>query len=348
MIDETIPAPLNPAEFTTDALRPMHLGEILDRTLQIYRRKFLLFAGIAAGPSVVVLACFAAAFGMIYFARNGDTTANMLVGLGVFALFAIGTPLYIVSGAFGFAALSSAAKKRFFGESVTISAMYREAWPNGWRYIGLYTLEGLILVVIPGVVAFFLILGYGILMRLTGTPSASAGVAAFLMIFLIFALIAVYVLWMLPRLCLSFAASVVEKAAVVESLKRAWILSRGTRWRILLLFLLGLICSWMLNLLVTIPMMIITSLVPGMKSPQNAQTLGSIMIFVTYGAGFVVQALIRPVYGIALVLFYYDQRIRHEGYDIEWMMERAGLTTIAAPPVMQPLPTPEILPGAQA
>jgi hypothetical protein len=23
--------------------------------------------------------------------------------------------------------------------------------------------------------------------------------------------------------------------------------------------------------------------------------------------------------------FYYDQRIRNEGYDIEWMMERAGL-----------------------
>jgi hypothetical protein len=36
---------------------------------------------------------------------------------------------------------------------------------------------------------------------------------------------------------------------------------------------------------------------------------------------------LRPVYGIALVLFYYDQRIRKEGYDIEWMMEQAGLTT---------------------
>jgi hypothetical protein len=32
---------------------------------------------------------------------------------------------------------------------------------------------------------------------------------------------------------------------------------------------------------------------------------------------------------IALVLFYYDQRIRKEGYDIEWMMQQAGL---AQPP----------------
>jgi hypothetical protein len=26
------------------------------------------------------------------------------------------------------------------------------------------------------------------------------------------------------------------------------------------------------------------------------------------------------------VLFYYDQRIRKEGFDIEWMMQQAGLT----------------------
>src|SRR5580698_1339621 len=37
-------------------LRPMTLGEILDRTFEIYRKRFLLFVGIAAPPSVVILA----------------------------------------------------------------------------------------------------------------------------------------------------------------------------------------------------------------------------------------------------------------------------------------------------
>jgi hypothetical protein len=32
------------------------------------------------------------------------------------------------------------------------------------------------------------------------------------------------------------------------------------------------------------------------------------------------------------VLFYYDQRIRKEGFDIEWMMQRAGMTDAAIPP----------------
>jgi len=35
---------------------------------------------------------------------------------------------------------------------------------------------------------------------------------------------------------------------------------------------------------------------------------------------------------VALTLFYYDQRIRHEGYDIERMMDSAGLNAPATPP----------------
>jgi hypothetical protein len=68
-----------------------------------------------------------------------------------------------------------------------------------------------------------------------------------------------------------------------------------------------------------------------MHNPQHAQTATIVILFISYGASFAVQALVRPVYGIALVIFYYDQRIRKEGFDIEWMMQQAGLT----PPVQQ-------------
>ncbi|WP_058188276.1 hypothetical protein [Terracidiphilus gabretensis] len=326
-----------------DALRPMHLGEILDRTVQIYRRQFLLFAGIAAGPSLVVLGCFAAGFLLYLFAHGGGTAANLLLGLGFLALLAVGVPLYIAASAFGFAALSQAAKKRFFGEPVTIRGMYREAWPHGWRYLGLFALDFAILGVAPGIVLFALSIGIGVAAAAAG---GDAGNATVLAIVALGALLMIYELWMLPRLCMSFAASVAEKAGVAESLKRGWTLSRGTRWRILLLFVMGAVCGWMLTWLVTLPVIIAVSLIPGMNSPQHSQMMGSIILFGTYAAGFAVQALIRPVYGIALVLFYYDQRIRNEGYDIEWMMERAGLTANAES-VSQPLPNPEILPGAQ-
>ena len=330
-----------------DALRPMHLGEILDRTTHIYRRHFLLFAGIAAGPSVVVLACFAAGFLAIHAARNGGATASALAALEILGILAVGLPLYILAGGFGFAALSQAARKRFFDEPVTIRGIYREAWPHGWRYLGLFALQFLILSIVPFAVIFFGILGLGIYIRATRVAPSNAGEATALIVIAVFALLCAYVLWMLPRLCLSFAASVAENAGIWQSLKRGWTLSRGTRWRVLLLFVMGAVCGWMLSWLVTVPIILAISLIPGMSSPQHSRLMESIALFGVYGAGFVVQALVRPVYGIALVLFYYDQRIRKEGYDIEWMMQQAGLSADAAP-AGQPLPNPENQPEAQA
>jgi hypothetical protein len=42
------------------------------------------------------------------------------------------------------------------------------------------------------------------------------------------------------------------------------------------------------------------------------------------------EALTGPLYVIAITLIYYDQRIRDEGYDIERMMDAAGMSAPAA------------------
>jgi hypothetical protein len=44
---------------------------------------------------------------------------------------------------------------------------------------------------------------------------------------------------------------------------------------------------------------------------------------------FFTNSFLGPIYATGVTLFYYDQRIRKEGYDIEWMMEAAGLTVPA-------------------
>jgi hypothetical protein len=94
-------------------------------------------------------------------------------------------------------------------------------------------------------------------------------------------------------------------------------------------------------------LVIAIALFPALNSPQHAQALGMAMLFLIYGSSFAVQALTKPVYTIALMLFYYDQRIRNEGFDIEWMMERAGLvpgwaTTSTG---LGPLPSGEFTPA---
>ena len=57
---------------------------------------------------------------------------------------------------------------------------------------------------------------------------------------------------------------------------------------------------------------------PGLPAPVGW------LIFIQV-ANFFINALIVPISAIGLSLFYYDQRIRKEGFDIEWMMHAAGL-----------------------
>jgi len=114
-------------------------------------------------------------------------------------------------------------------------------------------------------------------------------------------------------------------------------LSSGTRGRIFLLYLLGMVLGWVLAVGVAVPAFIALALVPGLQGPQHSETLGMAMMFVSYGSTFAVQAFTKPVYAIALTLFYFDQRIRKEGFDIEWMMHQAGM-------VAPPSPEPEALP----
>jgi len=48
-----------------EPLHPLRLGEILDRTAQIYRSRFLVFLGIATIPSGTMFVFFAGIVGLI-------------------------------------------------------------------------------------------------------------------------------------------------------------------------------------------------------------------------------------------------------------------------------------------
>jgi hypothetical protein len=136
---------------------------------------------------------------------------------------------------------------------------------------------------------------------------------------------------MLLRFCLSFPVSVVEQISAWKALKRAGSISYGTKGRIILLYMMGAILGYILALGLTIPAMVVLALIPALQGSQHSQTLGVIFLFITWGSYFAVKAFTKPVYGIALTLFYFDQRIRREGFDIEWMMLHAGMA-IEIPP----------------
>ncbi|HKD61450.1 MAG TPA: hypothetical protein VKB47_13395 [Terracidiphilus sp.] len=317
-----------------EQLHPLTLPEILDRTAQLYRARFLIFLGIGMIPAGTVFVFAAGIFAFIAWmganARTGGSTADVLVWVFLGLMLILVLPVGLAASALGAAAMSDASARMFLGETITIRNAYRTAWQRGWRYMWLYALQALVIAGAPAAVFLVGIIGMTMSRLISGPAGADSPLLGGLAFLLILAL-AVFAGWMLLRLCLAFPACVVEQTTAWKALKRGVLLSRGTKGRIFVLYLLGIVLNQVLVMGVTIPAIIVLALVPGLQGPAHAQTAGMVMLFVTWGAYFAVRALTKPIYGIAITLFYFDQRIRKEGFDIEWMMQQAGWLTVPTP-----------------
>ena len=246
------------------------------------------------------------------------------------------------------AAMSHAVACIHLGGTTTIRDAYKSAWRLGWRYIWLYLLRRLAVWVAPIATWTALLLlasGAAVLAQKAGmgaSTDAILGVFAFLIMIPLVG----YAIWVQLRLSLAFPASVVEQIGAWRAIKRSFALSQGTKSRVFLLYLLGAALGWILSMAVTIPLTILLTLIPGINNPQNVQAAGVAMLMIVYCSAFAVQALVDPIYSIALVLFYYYQRIRKEGYDIELLMQQAGMVPEARPepeaaaPWLPPVPRP--------
>ncbi|MGD0901714.1 MAG: hypothetical protein ABR924_02120 [Terracidiphilus sp.] len=330
-----------------EPLRPSSLSEILDRTVQLYRARFLVFLGISLVPTALVLVpvCgFALLFGWLGSNGAGSATpgAEILAGLLLIGAVLVAVPVLLGAVALAMAAMSHAAARAHLGEKVTIRGAYKAVWRRGWHYVWLLILEGLFIGAAP-LAAWIAIVsitaGAAALLQRAGAGSADTLLGWAVVLFAV-ALFGCFV-WMLLRLSLAFPACVVEETGAWTAIRRSNSLSKGTKGRIFLLFLLAAVLNWIVSIAIILTLAIVVALIPGLSGPQYAQTVDLILGFFVYGVGFAVQALIRPVYGIALTLFYYDQRIRLEGFDIEWMMQQAGLV---APPPSTPVAAPWLPP----
>jgi hypothetical protein len=322
-----------------EPLRPSSLGEVLDRTAQLYRSRFLVFLGISVLPTGVILAlaCVAGLVAAWWGAAGAHSVSSdagyALVGLFFVALALLALPILLVVTGLASAAMSHAVACIHLGGTTTIRDAYKSVWRLGWRYIWLYLLRRLIVWVAPiaGWIALALLAAGATVLAQKGGMGASAdaifGSAALLVVIPL----AGYGVWMLLRLSLAFPAAVVEQIGALRAIKRSFALSQGSKGRILLLYVLVGALGWILSMAVMLLLAILVSLIPGIDRPPYVQTAEVAMPLIFSGIAFAVQALVEPIYGIALVLFYFDQRIRKEGYDIELLMQQAGMTPEAMP-----------------
>jgi hypothetical protein len=143
----------------------------------------------------------------------------------------------------------------------------------------------------------------------------------------------VYGVWMSLRYSLAVPSCVVEDLTAKQAIQRSIKLSKGSRGRIFVLGLLVYAVRLMLGLLFGLPIIVLAVKHLGQPLPIGWMVFQQLGVFFS-------NALIGPIYAIGLTLFYYDQRIRKEGYDIEWMMQAAGLLPqhTNSGPAASPLP----------
>jgi hypothetical protein len=328
------PSTLDPAGSGALRLGLSTLGEILDRTVHLYRSRFLLYLGISLLPTaLVVVPAVVFVLLLVWLGSLGaGSAAPAVAGVAGVILFAVlgllALPVLVGAMALAAAAMNHAVSLAYLGGKTTIREAYKFAWRQGWRYSWLLVLEGLIVWVAPIAVWIALVAisaGAAAWAQSAGVGSIASGALFGLAVFLVVVGLLGYLVWMLLRLSLAFPACVIEQIGAWDAIKRSSTLSSGTKGRIFLLYLLGVALNWILSMGITLPMTIIMSQLPNANDPKHATAAGIVMLIVIYGAGIAIQALTKPIYGIALTLFYYDQRIRQEGFDIEWMMQRAGM-----------------------
>jgi hypothetical protein len=321
----------------TETFRPATLGEILDRTAQLYRRNFMLFVGVAALPIGVIagVSALAAAIWKAFFSSitiNNFGRPGALAVL-IVAMVLVALPAYIAAAVFSYAGLFGAAANAHRGEGFTIRSALVAVKPRFWRYLWFMILQAIVIGLIPAAIAVVVIT---VLLYLAPGAGTAGGLALGFVAFLVGAAAFVIVVWLALGFSLGFPVCVVEDKPAWDSLLRAWNLSKGTRGRILVMYLLVIALSFAISMLSAIPSMIVIFIAAargGGAAQSSAAFIAAEIVRVVMD--FALQVLIAPVSAIALVLFYYDQRVRKEGFDIEWMMQQAGLAqpVPATPPI---------------
>jgi MFS family permease len=322
-----------------ETLRPSTLGEILDRTAELYRRHFLRLVGVAAAPMGAMMAV-AALFVLFIFAIPGISGQQFaMTALLVGALVLVGVPVILAASVFSQGALASMAIKAHMGEQPTVRAALLSVWPRFWRYLWLMILMGIFVALIPMAAASILI---AILAGLAALAKGGSAAPLAFLIFLVFAATVVVVVERAICYSLAFPVCVAEDRSAWKSLRRAAELSKGARWRIFVMFLLILALTMVASIVVAIPFLIVVTVVTAVgHGTQYASAFLIIAGVIRFLADFALQILITPVSVMALVVFYYDQRIRKEGFDIERMMQAAGLTKFEIPAEVAPVPSVE-------
>jgi hypothetical protein len=291
-------------------LRPLGVGDIVDRVFSMYRQRALLFIALSAVPYLALflviggialslgtqlapLASFFESFGNDPVSSNLILTPAMAVAL--FTLIVFGLVAALVSVLFlsvQIGSLVDAAAARYLGRETTVGASFRAGLRVAPKIIG------------TGLLLFFsLTLGWLVLFFVVVVAN-NALVATLGLLGGLVVTVFVFASWLVAPV-----VAAVEPVGPIHAVRRSWWLSNGHRWRILGLQILLVVLQGVLSTLISF--IFVAAFISDAVVRAVLQNIVNVMATVLWA----------PVEWGTFTILYFDLRVRKEALDLQLAAE---------------------------
>jgi hypothetical protein len=273
-----VPAPLR--------LRPLEIGDLLDETFRMYRRNFVLFAGISAIvsiPSAALSGYGYSLFGNLLQQSTTGAPPNFGFLEATIPALALGVLINLALIPFFYGAVIYAACESAQGRAVTAGGIFSAVLRRYFPLLGYFVLIGLM------VIAFCLIPLW----------------------------IWIWVGWLVVT-----PVMFIENSGLTRAMGRSWRLVEGNWWRtflvIFLIFIIQYVARLALNAFIALAEYLLLIVAPS-----------GIVLGISGATQVIVDSLVNPVLQIAIVLVYFDLRVRREGLDLFQLAQRVPSPLLA-------------------
>jgi hypothetical protein len=287
-------------------LRPLGVGDIVDRVFSMYRQRALLFMALSAVPYLALflviggialslasqltpLAPFFESLGTAPVSRNFVITPAEAAAL--FTLIVVGVVSGLISVLFlsvQIGSLVDAAAARYLGKETTVGASFRA----GLRVAPKIIATGLLLF-------FALLFGWIALFVLVAVVNNGI-VAAVAILGGLVGTVFVFASWLVAPV-----VAAIEPVGPIHAIRRSWWLSNGHRWRILGLQILLAVLQGVLSTLISF--IFVAAFISDTVTRLVLQNLVNVVATVLWA----------PVEWGTFTILYFDLRVRKEALDLQ-------------------------------
>lgn len=293
MAVESTPGPIR--------FRPRQLSELLDELFRLYRRHFSL---------IVAVALLVALPGLVWSLATGVYRLNSTSYTNLFTTTGTSTPTFnsqqlsnllgtlllgglggLILLPFSVGAVYRAVTDVALGRPATIAVVLRETLARYWPLLGLVGL-------------FFVFAVVWLIAEVIG----------FLLLFLPGLAVFCAAVYFLVRWSLVVATMMAEDVGPIRGLGRSWSLVSGSWWRTFgILLIVGILQS-----IISYALLILFTLFADIFSTGDFRSA-----LVSVGST-LLSALVSPITTIAVVLLYFDLRVRKEGLDLDQLAQQTS------------------------